>query len=410
MRPQFQHELMTSFMLWFDNHLLTKGSAFSNQTGKLYYHKDDRLPSSYNAFASSYKQWVTDSSVPGAIIPTEFMGTGRSQTAANNSAITGFKLQGVGAALVGSSDSFDSTYTINVGVLNSNGRRIFNSDTISNHRITLNQGTVSKPETSGLWEIRAGAPINRAAWRATTTGIGESQTPFAYPWTVTGWKRQNALANVGSGPVFSDFLVSGSSGFVMDFENGRILETGGSLLTDADITGTFAVKDFNIYLTNDTEEDLILNSAFELNSRYEKSLSGVKPYDKILPAIFINSESMRNEGFAFGGEDKTVTSIKAVVMAENQYQLDGALSIFSDTRYKTFNHLPFTGHPITELGDVKDGLYNYNTTSTNLKNGEYYIEDVITSKLSERTENSLPDSVKVGFIDFDVSINRFPRA
>ena len=83
---------------------------------------------------------------------------------------------------------------------------------------------------------------------------------------------------------------------------------------------------------------------------------------------------------------------------------------FSDTRYKTFNHLPFTGHPITELGDVKDGLYNYNTTSTNLKNGEYYIEDVITSKLSERTENSLPDSVKVGFIDFDVSINRFPRA
>ena len=35
-----------------------------------------------------------------------------------------------------------------------------------------------------------------------------------------------------------------------------------------------------------------------------------------------------NEPFAFGGEDKTTTSIRCVVFAENTYQLDGAVICF----------------------------------------------------------------------------------
>ena len=34
MKEQFQHKLTTSFFLWFDNFLLTKGEAFSNKTGE----------------------------------------------------------------------------------------------------------------------------------------------------------------------------------------------------------------------------------------------------------------------------------------------------------------------------------------------------------------------------------------
>ena len=80
MKPQYQHEVLTSFMLWFDNHLLTKGEAYSNKTGTLHYFDDSRLPDSYKAYASPYKQWVNDSSATGStnpIIPTSFMGSGR---------------------------------------------------------------------------------------------------------------------------------------------------------------------------------------------------------------------------------------------------------------------------------------------------------------------------------------------
>lgn len=282
MKPQYQHELMTSFMLWFDHELLQKGEAYSNQTGFLYYDNDSRLPSSYKAYSSPYKQWVNDSSVAGdinPIIPTSFNG-------------------------------YDRTDDI-----------------------------------------------------------------------------------------------------IFDFENGRIIETGGAFGTNETLSGTFAIKDFNIYLTNETEEDLILENKFELNSRYSKTPTGVKPYDQMTPAIFINSEFMTNEGFAFGGEDKTTNTIKAVVLAENSYQLDGVLSIFADSARKSFSKIPFSGHPTTEYGDIKNGSYNY----TSLKNSysasnPYYIEDVTVSKFSERAQSKVPGDIQVGFIDFEVSTTRYPRS
>jgi len=282
MKPQYQHELMTSFMLWFDHELLQKGEAYSNQTGAFYYSNDTRLPNEYKAYSSPYKQWVSDSSINGdtnPIIPSSLMGSGR------------------------------------------------------------------------------------------------------------------------------------NDGIIFDFENGRIIETGGNFGTNSTITGSFAVKDFNVYLTNETEEDLILENKFQLNSRYSKTETGVEPYDQMAPAIFLNCEYMRNEGFAFGGEEKTTNIVKAVVLAENSYQLDGALSIFADSSRKIISKIPFSKHPSTEYGDIKNGLYNYaNLANTYLNANPYYIEDVTVSKFSEKNQSIIPGNLKIGFIDFEVSTNRFPRS
>ena len=65
MKPQFGHELMTSFMLWFDNYLLRKGEAFENKTGVFHYIEDDRVPSGFLSFSSEFKQFVNDSSLTG---------------------------------------------------------------------------------------------------------------------------------------------------------------------------------------------------------------------------------------------------------------------------------------------------------------------------------------------------------
>lgn len=284
MIPQFQHKVMTSFLLWFDNHLLQKGQAYSNQTGQLYYFDDSRLPDPYKAYSSPHKQWVTDSSISGSVnpvIPTEFEGLGR------------------------------------------------------------------------------------------------------------------------------------SDGLVFDFENGRIIETGGAFGESEVLTGTFAVKDFNVYLSNETEEDLILESNFQLNSRYGDSPSGIKPYDQVVPAIFINNEDTQNVPFAFGGEDQTRMSIKAVVLAENSYQLDGVLSIFADSRHKNVTLIPFSGYPITEYGDIKNGYFDYKALVNSYKGTEepLYIENVTTSKLSSSfSKKQAIGDLKIGFIDFDVYQHRFPRS
>ena len=122
MKEQFIHTLTNSFMLWFDNFLLKKGEAFSNQTGAFYHTPDNFLDDSYVPFSSPYKQFVTDSSIVGATLPTG---------------------------------------------------------------------------------------------------------------------------------------IAGNSHYI-DYDNGRIVETGSNYTSSSTITGTFAVKDFNIYFTNETEEDLVI--------------------------------------------------------------------------------------------------------------------------------------------------------
>ena len=70
--------------------------------------------------------------------------------------------------------------------------------------------------------------------------------------------------------------------------------------------------------------------------------------------------------------------------------------------------IPMTGYPTTELGDLKDNSYNY----TNVEDGysgviKFYVDDVRTSKLTDRDRKSLAHDLYVGFLDFDVQQYRF---
>jgi hypothetical protein len=279
MKEQFQHKLTTSFFLWFDNFLLTKGEAYSNKTGEFFYYNDPRLDSTYKAYGSPFKQWVTDSAVTGATMPTGVY---------------------IGGSFSGRDD-----------------------------------------------------------------------------------------------------------GVVLDFENGRALVSGSN--TGLSLTGQFSVKDFNVYMTNDTEEDLVVENKYAVNSRLPSGpYTYIEPYDDVVPAIFISSSDADNKPFALGGMQDTTVSMKAVILAEDTYQLDGVLSIFMDSVDECINPIPMTGYPVTELGDLKDGSYNY----TSVKDGysgdiKFYINEARTSKLTDRDRKSLAHDMYIGFIDFDVQQYRY---
>ena len=280
MIEQFQHKLTSSFFLWFDNFLLKKGEAYSNKTGELFNYVDPRLDSRYVAYGSPYKQWVTDSSISGAVIPT-------------------------GVSVVGAG-------------------------------------------TSGR-----------------------------------------------------------DDGVVFDFENGRALFSGSD--TSMTVTGDFAVKDFSVYLTNDTEDDLIVENKYTVNSGIPSGpLTYIEPYDDVIPAIFLSISQAENSPFALGGMQETKIQAKAVILAEDTYQLDGVMSIFMDSVNEVIAAIPMSGYPITELGDLKDGEFNY-TGLANDYVGEtkFCIEKVKTSKLTDRTRNVLANELYVGFVDFDIEQYRY---
>jgi hypothetical protein len=226
------------------------------------------------------------------------------------------------------------------------------------------------------------------------------------------WVNDSSITGAINPIIPTDFEGSGrANDIVFDFENGRLIETGSVVSAGDTLTGTFAVKDFNVYLTNETEEDLIIENKFKLNSRYgTPTMSGIEPYDQVTPAIFLNVEFSRNEGFELGGMDQTNSTIKAVVLADSDYQLDGALSIFADSARKIVPKIPFSGHPSTEYGDIKGGSYNYTGLAESYTDGSFFIDDVTVSKFSQRAQTSIPGDIKVGFIDFDISTQRFPRS
>jgi hypothetical protein len=288
MIEQYHHKVTNSFILWFDNYLLEKGQAYSNKTGvSLENYEDARLDSSYQAYGSPYKQWVTDSSISGAIIPNGVI-VGNTPSGAYNPAITG---------------------------------------------------------------------------------------------------RDGGLA--------------------LDFENGRALVNNSN--KNYNIKCDFAVKDFNIYFTNETEEDLIVENKYEINSRiYSEPEVHIEPYDQVVPAVFITTSTSQNKGFAFGGMEETTITISASVLAEDSFQLDGVLSIFNDSRNESFAMIPMSDHPFNEFNDLKSGTYNYKDLSNQFdKCNSLYVNDVNTSKLTDRARKSLSNDMFVGFIDFELKQHRF---
>jgi len=280
MKSQHQHKVVTSFMLWFDHYLLNKGEAYHNETGQYFNYSDTRIPSSYEVFGSPYKQFVYNSSITGANIPS--------------------------------------------GVY-----------------------------VNGVWKDR-------------------------------------------------------DDGIIFDFDNGRIMSTG--LLSSDIITGSFGVKDVNVYSVNANEEDLIVEKKYSSTAEFPQNNTWIPPYDFTVPAVFINAETFQNKPFAFGGEDTTSSFIKGVVIADNPYILDGVLSIFSDSFNEAFKLLPFEAYPVNEYGDLKSTpSFNYTGFAAASGEGLLFINNVVTSKLTDRAKASLETNLFIGFLDFEVATQRFPR-
>ena len=306
MKPQFQHTLVTSFYLWFDNYLQDNGEAYKNKTGIFYNMTDDRLDSNYNVYSSPYKQFIIDSG-------------------------------------------------LHTNVVNSQGT----------------EGAIVIDRISG----------------------------------------QRA-----DGSAFE--VTRGTSGLKIDYENGRVFFTGdenGELPgNDLSLSGQFGVKDFNVYVTNQTEEDLVVENKFKTNDRFGNlETSGVLPYDQVIPAVFITSESINNQPFAFGGLDVTQTNVKAVVMTSDLYCLDCVLSLAADSKKQSFVEVDFNDFPVTEFGEIKTATYptgySYNQIETDNTQELFHIEEVFVSKLSDRVKKKVNPNIFVGFIDFEIHKYRRPR-
>tara|TARA_Y100000034_G_scaffold134201_1_gene201940 strand:- start:177 stop:1043 length:867 start_codon:yes stop_codon:yes gene_type:complete len=287
MKPQFDNQVLSSFLLWFDNKLLIKGEAYQNTTGQFYSVLDDYY--GYNAYASSYSQIVADASVPGATIPM------------------------------------------------------------------------------GLY---AG----------------------------------NTLVNVGEG---------GDDGlYAIDYNNGRSYWSGAQ---SSDVTGSFAIKDFNVFLTNQTEDEILFQTQYTNRNQVSNVVpTGLQPDTKTYPVVYLKNAGGRNEPFAFGGQDNTIVYTRAIIVADSQYEVDAIGSIFRDTQKEYMPLLTEAEQPFNALGGYRDNVqYNYTgITDCKDESQKAFLDEVNISRFDRTLENEVRKfnpNVYSTIIDFEISKVRFPR-
>lgn len=226
---------------------------------------------------------------------------------------------------------------------------------------------------------------------------------LVYDFSISG-------ANIPTGIYVNGiFKPKGTNGLQIDYLNSRAIFNGGN--NGKIISGNYAIKDFNIYLTTNTQEELIYETAFQLRPSYVKPLSGIDKSSLTVPGVFIVNSNFKNETYAFGGLMESSMSIHCILLADSKDQLDALGCLLVDEKYSCFPVVPISKTPLNYYGDFKTGLGNYNYLSyvNQFPNNLAYIAEADFYKLSNRDfSNRYPD-LRAAFADFTIKYVRLPN-
>jgi len=225
--------------------------------------------------------------------------------------------------------------------------------------------------------------------------------------------------------IVCDSSVTGAKLLSGVYINGSLANVGNSNLTGinpfqgqvyfnaaqgtATISGNYAVKDFNIYLTSNSEEELLFETQYQTKPKTSQTATGLAIESITYPCIFLKNNGGVNEPFALGGQDDTIIEVRAIVLADSMFHLDAVCSILKDTA-RCYVPLIYNS-TYNNFGSLVSGYYNYNSliAGINVSNDAFYISEVNVSKIfaNIKTNNN---QVYPAFVDFTLSNIRYPRA
>lgn len=168
------------------------------------------------------------------------------------------------------------------------------------------------------------------------------------------------------------------------------------------VSGIFSVKDISVYLSNEPEEKLLFETKMSLRPKYPQSSTGLFPGHQTYPVIFVKLLHTENEPLCLGGVDNKISQVRAVVLAESQFQLMAACYILESLAHKTIPIINVTGLPFDAIGGYTGTNYNYQT-ATGASQEYSYIASAKTSMLANVQQlNQLNPSIFPAFVDFEI--------
>jgi len=211
---------------------------------------------------------------------------------------------------------------------------------------------------------------------------------------------------------------SDPTGLMIDFDQGRVVMNS-NVGTSLSVSGDFSRKTVNCYITNESEEELLMNTDFIIadgnDETFLQSISGLGSLNYTIPAAFISYNSSTNKPFALGGMQDTKSNLRAVVITNDNFTLDAMMSLFRDSTEVCVPLVEFQDFPFGEYYHIKNPPYTYTGIYNNImdNNGPYsFIEKVNCSKLYDTASSAtnIPRDMRIGFIDFTISSPRLPKS
>jgi hypothetical protein len=225
-------------------------------------------------------------------------------------------------------------------------------------------------------------------------------------------------ANIISGVYVNGvFTIPGQNGLTgIDSSNGQLYFSSPITNPTTSLSGNYAVKDYSIYLTSKTEENLLFETAYQINPKTYQSPTGLPLNAETYPVIYLKYQGGKNKPLAFGGHDQTVGNVRAIILSDSVFSLDAVTSIMRDTSRQLIPLIYPNEMPFNSLNSVNstDNCFNYiKTTASKVNTDDYlYINEVNVTKTDTRllnATNSLNRNVYSAFVDFEVIKNRYPR-
>lgn len=208
--------------------------------------------------------------------------------------------------------------------------------------------------------------------------------------------------------------VSVTPKILLDIFEARVQFAGGNILCKPvhkdSIKLLCSPQECSVSFSNLTEGEIITNVVEEAQEKRKK-----KKNIFLTPKIILCIDDFTNEPFAFGGMMNSKIACKAVIFSQDQYFLDGVLSIFNDSRDEIFVEIDDENYPLNEMGVFKEkfielGEFNYDNISKESvqnKNNIFYIENVFCSKSNDKISREATANLYIGFIEFDINCERY---
>ena len=174
-------------------------------------------------------------------------------------------------------------------------------------------------------------------------------------------------------------------------------------------SGNYAIKDFNIYLTNEPENVLLFETQFKINPKVEQSPTGLPPTCRTYPAIYVKNLTSTNEGIGFPSAIDTEMHLRSIVLSDSAYNLDACCALLKDTKKRRVAIIGSEDQPFGSLGYTGGDSYNYrNAISGSIspdgwgEKNSFIVDEVNVSKKSQNRQDfdRLNTEVFIGFIDF----------